>query len=304
MNDNNDDSTVFIKDIKSALKSTEEELGQRPAALLIVGGEMGGRLFDLKDQTVSVGRNPDNVICLDFKGVSRYHFKLTFNNNSWLLEDVNSRNGTFLNDQKLDSKKALEKGDIIKVGAVALKYIPQGDPERLSYDKLQWEANRDLHTGCYNKAYFNNALNLCFKKAKLTDLPLSLIILDLDHFKKLNDNYGHDAGDYVLKEMVQVIKARGLRANDIFARYGGEEFVILLPQTELQQAFSLAQELRKSIEDHDFSYEGNSLTVTASIGVADYRKDIRESTDLFKRADQAVYKAKSEGRNNVQVYSS
>jgi diguanylate cyclase (GGDEF)-like protein len=139
-------------------------------------------------------------------------------------------------------------------------------------------------------------------KSKVTGDPLSLIIFDLDHFKKLNDNYGHDAGDYVLKEMAQVIRSNGIREQDVFARYGGEEFVILLPKTNLKQSFEIAERLRKLIESKEFIYDGKRLPVTASIGVADYRQGVVTGTDLFKRADEAVYKAKEGGRNQVQFY--
>jgi diguanylate cyclase (GGDEF)-like protein len=139
-------------------------------------------------------------------------------------------------------------------------------------------------------------------KCKVTGDPLSLIIFDLDHFKKLNDNYGHDAGDYVLKEKAQLIRSNGIREQDVFARYGGEEFVILLPKTNLKQSFEIAERLRKLIESKEFMYDGKRLPVTASIGVADYRQGVITGTDLFKRADEAVYKAKEGGRNQVQFY--
>src|SRR5690606_23453855 len=118
-----------------------------------------------------------------------------------------------------------KQGDTIKVGTVALKYIPKGDPERLTYDKLHLEANTDGLTQCFNKTFFNRCLDLEVKKSRLTGKPLTLVIFDLDFFKKLNDNYGHDAGDYVLKDMSNIIRANGIREGDIFARYGGEEFV-------------------------------------------------------------------------------
>jgi diguanylate cyclase (GGDEF)-like protein len=140
------------------------------------------------------------------------------------------------------------------------------------------------------------------KKSKVTGDPLSLVLFDLDHFKSLNDNFGHDAGDYVLKEMARIIRSNGVREQDTFARYGGEEFVILLPKTNLKQSFEIAERLRKLIEGHKFIYDSKRLPVTASIGVADYRHGVSTGTDLFKRSDAAVYKAKQSGRNQVQFY--
>lgn len=299
----NDDSTVVLTDIKAALASAENEASKKPAALLVVGGDLNGTIFDLVGNEISAGRNPDNTIPLEFNGISRYHFKiLSGESNSHIIKDAGSRNGTFVNNKKIETEHTLQKGDMIKLGNIALKYLPKGDPERLTYDKLQHEANTDKHTGCYNKGYFNNALDLEVKKSKVTGNPLSLIIFDLDHFKKLNDGYGHDAGDFVLKEMSDVIRKHGVRDMDIFARYGGEEFVILLPKTNLKQAFEIAERLRKLVESHQFIYEEKRLPVTASIGVADYRQGVTTGTDLFKRADEAVYKSKQGGRNQVNFY--
>lgn len=297
-----DDTTIVLTDIRAVLQASEKEAQLKPAALLVVGGDLNGTLFDLKEPAVSVGRNADNIIALEFNGVSRYHFKLLASGETHVLEDCGSKNGTYLNNKKVEALTPLVKGDIIKIGSIALKYLPKGDPERLTYDKLNLEANTDKHTGCYNKTYFNNRIALEVNKCKVTGEPLSLVIFDLDHFKKLNDGFGHDAGDYVLKEMAQVIRANGIREQDVFARYGGEEFVILLPKTNLKQSFEIAERLRKLIENKEFKYDGKRLPVTASIGVADYRQGVITGTDLFKRADEAVYKAKEGGRNQVQFY--
>ena len=298
-----DDSTVVLTDIKAALAAAENEAAEKPAALLVVGGDLNGTIFDLTEGEVSAGRNPDNTIPLEFNGISRYHFKIVSSDgNTHKVQDAGSRNGTFVNNKKIEGEVQLNKGDMIKLGSIALKYLPKGDPERLTYDKLQHEANTDKHTGCFNKGYFNNALDLEVKKSKVTGAPLSLIVFDLDHFKKLNDGYGHDAGDFVLKEMAQLIRKHGVRDQDIFARYGGEEFVILLPKTNLKQAFEIAERLRKLVEAHEFMYDDKRLPVTASIGVADYRQGVATGTDLFKRADEAVYKSKQGGRNQVNFY--
>ncbi len=297
-----EDSTIVLTDIKAALAKSDQEASNRPAALLVVGGELNGTLFDIIEEETMIGRNADCTIILEFQGISRHHMQLNLKNSEAEIKDMGSKNGTYINNNKIEGTKAIKRGDIIKLGSIALKYIPAGDPERLTYDKLNMEANTDRHTGCFNKTYFNNALALLVKKSKVTGEPLSLIIFDLDHFKKLNDNYGHDAGDFVLKEMSQIIRKNGVRENDVFARYGGEEFVILLPKTNLKHSFEIAERLRKLIEQHKFLYETKKLPVTASIGVADYRQGVNNGTDLFKRADSAVYKSKDAGRNQVNFY--
>jgi diguanylate cyclase (GGDEF)-like protein len=297
-----DDTTIVLTDIRAALNASEKEAQLKPAALLVIGGDLNGTIFDLNEKIIGIGRNADNQIALEFNGISRYHFKLLISGDGHVLEDCGSKNGTYLNNKKVEMLTPLAKGDIIKVGSIALKYLPKGDPERLTYDKLNLEANTDKHTGCYNKTYFNNKITLEVNKCKVTGDPLSLVIFDLDHFKKLNDNFGHDAGDFVLKELAQIIRAGGIRENDVFARYGGEEFVVLLPKTNLKQSFEIAERLRKLVENHQFMYDGKRLPVTASVGVADYRQGVITGTDLFKRADEAVYKSKEGGRNQVNFY--
>jgi two-component system cell cycle response regulator len=299
---NDDNATLVITDIKAALAAADDEAADKPACFLVVGGELNGTIFDLIDGETIVGRNPDCTIPLEFQGVSRQHFKAVLKGDVCQVSDMGSSNGTFINNTKIEGAVPLKKGDTVKLGSIALKYLPKGDTERLTYDKLQEEANTDGLTKCYNKMYFNNKLDLEVKKSKVTGQPLSLIIFDLDHFKKLNDNYGHDAGDYVLKEKAQLLRDNGIRKGDVFARYGGEEFVVLLPNTNLKQAFEIAERLRKLVEQFEFTYDGKRLPVTASIGVADYRQGVNTGTDLFKRADSAVYKSKEGGRNQVNFY--
>lgn len=295
------DSTLVITDIKAALAAAENEANQKHACLLVVGGELNGTIFELPPGEITAGRSADNNIALEFDGISRKHIKVTVAD-TVTLTDMESRNGTFLNNTKITGPTVLKTGDIIKFGSIALKFIAKGDPERLAYDKLNMQANTDGLTQCYNKTYFNKAIEMEVKKSKVTGTPLTLIIFDLDHFKKLNDNFGHDAGDYVLKEMAQVIRSGGVRDGDIFARYGGEEFVVLLPKTNLKQGFEIAERLRKLVETHQFVYDSKRLPVTASIGVADYRSGVNNGTDLFKRADSAVYKSKEGGRNQVNFF--
>jgi diguanylate cyclase (GGDEF)-like protein len=295
-----DSSTRVITNIKEALAASDKEAEKLPPALLGVGGKFNGHLFSLEeDKSYIIGRGLTNEIVLEVEDISRKHCEVEVGENNVVLKDLESKNGTFLNNDRVNTPVTLRKGDIIKIGQHAFKFLPRGDTERLSYDKLQKDANIDKWTGAYNKAYFNRALGHEFKKSKLEGSPLSLIILDLDHFKKVNDDYGHDAGDYVLKTLADIILKSSIRKNDVFARYGGEEFVILLPGINLKISYNIAERLRIQIENFNFMYEGKKLEVTASIGISDYRMGVKSGGDLFKRADKAVYKAKKNGRNQV-----
>ena len=157
-------------------------------------------------------------------------------------------------------------------------------------------------TKLLNHRFFYDRLHLEFERAKRFDSPLSCLLLDIDYFKKINDTYGHMAGDTVLKKMANRIKQH-LRKIDIAARYGGEEFAILLPHTNAQDAMVLAERIRLDIASTPFATEKGSLKLTISIGVCDVMQaDVVASDDLLDRADIALYKAKESGRNNTVVY--
>jgi GGDEF domain-containing protein len=149
-----------------------------------------------------------------------------------LLTDLGSANGTFVNDRRVvEPETPLAKEDMLRVGNSILKFLPAGEIEIVFYGNLGAAANTDPLTRIYNKGYLLEALGAEWKRAKALHTDFSLIFLDLDHFKNINDTCGHDAGDEVLKEVARLIRNDFVRPRDIFARYGGEEFALLLPNT-------------------------------------------------------------------------
>lgn len=159
------------------------------------------------------------------------------------------------------------------------------------------QARTDGLTQCYNKTMFNKFLAMEIKKADRHDYTFSMIILDIDNFKSVNDTFGHLVGDYVLKE-IATISSQNIRESDVFARWGGEEFCILLPQTVLENAVAVADKLRRILAAHDFGEAGHQQ---CSFGVAEYFKDNRQA-DLVRQADEALYHAKHNGKNRVAGY--
>ncbi|MCT7498513.1 diguanylate cyclase [Aliarcobacter cryaerophilus] len=166
-----------------------------------------------------------------------------------------------------------------------------------AYKKMKDLASIDDLTKIYNRYYFFNIFNQKLEKLKSDKTIFSLIMFDLDHFKNVNDTYGHDVGDYVLNETCRVVE-KDLRENDTFARIGGEEFLILLPNTNIEDAFYIAQRIRQNIEQHKFK---DIPKLTISLGVAEANEPIL-STELLKKVDLALYKAKKEGRNRVIAF--
>ncbi|MCT7432793.1 diguanylate cyclase [Aliarcobacter cryaerophilus] len=166
-----------------------------------------------------------------------------------------------------------------------------------AYKKMKDLASIDDLTKIYNRYYFFNIFNQQLEKLKSDKTIFSLIMFDLDHFKNVNDTYGHDVGDYVLNETCRVVE-KDLRENDTFARIGGEEFLILLPNTNIEDAFYIAQRIRQNIEQHKFK---DIPKLTISLGVAEANEPIL-STELLKKVDLALYKAKKEGRNKIIAF--
>lgn len=165
-------------------------------------------------------------------------------------------------------------------------------------DQLEDLVAHDPLTGIYNRRYFDTAIEKNIISYTKTGKPFQLIFFDIDHFKLINDNYGHPCGDYVLKELTRVITSE-VRSEDVFTRIGGEEFALLMPETTVENGEILAQRMRKAIEEITLRYNDTLIPVTISIGVASYHGG--SIAELINKADSALYKAKSNGRNQVVI---
>ncbi len=205
------------------------------------------------------------------------------------LHDVLNKILTEVQGLKSINKKFMEKLEEQKEEIMKLR-------EELR--KVKEEANIDSLTGLRNRRSFERALHEFFRDYKKYKYPFSIIMLDIDNFKKINDTYGHLAGDKVLKEIGKILKTY-LRAKDIPARTGGEEFTIILPGITKKEAMAVAERLRRVISNHTIEYEGHKIHVTASFGVAEMRDDIETPEDLLKEADEKLYKAKKTGKDKV-----
>ena len=171
----------------------------------------------------------------------------------------------------------------------------------LEYEEIFAQARRDSLTGLPNRFVFEERIGSIVEQARRHGHPLTLAALDLDHFKAVNDNFGHVAGDHILREMAALIRPR-IRKDELFGRYGGEEFMVILPETDCEKARHFAESLRVMVESHIFFYEGVWIPITISVGVAQFDQDKHSTMDVFIEAvDKALYKAKGAGRNRVCV---
>lgn len=253
-----------------------------------------GRRHLLGADTVSIGRGGDNTLVMDSDSVSRKHAAIRPITDGWLIEDLESTNGTYVNDTLVGSH-LLQKGDQVKIGDTILKYLSGSDMETQYHETIYRMTIEDGLTGIHNKRYLLETLDREIPRARRHERPLTFLMFDIDKFKSINDTFGHLAGDYVLREVARIAKARR-RLDDVVGRYGGEEFAVLLPETDELGGAQVADDIRKRIEAHAFTFENERIAVTASFGVAQLA-DERDVLGLIKDADDQLYRAKREGRN-------
>jgi len=168
--------------------------------------------------------------------------------------------------------------------------------KRYVRDKLEYLVNYDGLTNVYNRRYFNKYLHREIVKSKRYNRSLSLIIFDIDKFKKVNDSFGHDVGDSVLRELSTLVNSH-TRESDVLFRIGGEEFALIAMETEIEEALALSEKIRRIVEEHSFKYVKD---ITISLGVTQFALD-DDIDSVFKRADNALYKAKNNGRNRCEI---
>ncbi len=257
-----------------------------------------GKRFVLDASPMRVGRGAENHIVLDGDSVSRRHAHLEQRTAIWWCVDDGSTNGTYVNDEQIAREQGLANGDRIKVGPTIFKYLSGQDVEAQYHEEIYRMTIIDGLTQAHVKRYLLEALEKEIIRARRHARDLSLIMFDIDHFKKINDVHGHLAGDFVLKELARIVQGR-IRRDEVFARYGGEEFAIVLPETNLEGARALAEGLREKLESSKFTFQNEVIHVTVSIGVATLTDHDRTSLDLIKRSDQKLYEAKRSGRNRV-----
>lgn len=260
-----------------------------------------GRRYVLNAGVTTVGRDADNDIVLESSNVSRRHARFEERGGHIFLLDEHSTNGTYVNDEP--SRVALHqlrRGDQIRVGDTILKFLAGADVEAQYHETIFRFTITDGLTNVGNKKYLSQVLEKEIVRAKRHGRSLSLLMLDIDFFKKVNDTYGHAIGDEVLMAIGDRL-SRHLRSFDTVARWGGEEFVVIMPEAEARVAMAVAERLRKKIAEQPVTvrHDVGQLSITVSIGIAVAGDDIQNPDDLLRAADAAMYEAKSQGRDRV-----
>lgn len=283
---------TISRDMRSLVGSTAHQ----QALLIVLSGSRIGTRSVLGDSAVDIGRGSACQLILDADSVSRRHARIEWDGAVHRLIDLGSTNGTFVNGSRVKTA-TLRDGDRIGIGKALLKYLAGGNIESAYHEEIQRLMRFDALTGIFNKRQFEETLRLAVVTSRTKPKPISLMVFDLDHFKKINDKHGHMAGDHVLCEMAKAVK-EVLAPDQIFGRVGGEEFAVLWEGSGLGAALEHAERIRRRIAGHRFNFEGSNLPVTVSIGVAE-RFDEEAPERLYERADEKLYQAKAGGRNRV-----
>ncbi|HKA90525.1 MAG TPA: GGDEF domain-containing protein [Haliangiales bacterium] len=275
--------------------------GANDAACLVLiyppGPDMGKR-FPLDRPEFILGRGADCDIQVDRDSVSRRHARVYRPDGvTYVVEDLGSTNGSYVNDHPIQ-QASLRDGDFLKIGAAIFKFLTGANVEMSYHEEIYRMTIVDGLTGVHNKRFFLEFLDREMARCQRYGRPLSLVMFDIDHFKNINDQHGHLTGDYVLKELARRMFNR-IRREELLARYGGEEFAAVLPETGRTGALEFGEQLRQIVAREPFEFEGDKLPVTISVGVATVEGKPTDLQSFIKEADENLYRAKRNGRNQV-----
>jgi two-component system cell cycle response regulator len=273
------------------------EAGEACLVLIYPPGPDMGKRFPLTRSEVVLGRGADCDIQVDRDSVSRRHARVYRTGDTWTVEDLQSTNGSYVNDVPV-TKSVLRDADFVKIGAAIFKFLSGSGVEAAYHEEIYKMTIVDALTGAHNKRYFLEFLEREIARCARYRRPLSLLMFDIDHFKQINDKHGHLTGDYVLREMAKRLLQRVRR--ELLTAVAREQLLAaVLPETDLTGARTFGEQIRRIVSDTPFEYEGDSFPVTVSVGVATVEGEDIDVSTFIKLADDNLYRAKREGRNRV-----
>jgi diguanylate cyclase (GGDEF)-like protein len=277
----------------------------REACLVVLHGEGIGRRVAIGTASIAVGRAPTSDLIFEEECVSRNHCRIEpaasrpdAPPDTWYVVDLRSTNGTHVNDRSVE-RQALRHGDEIQIGRNICKFLASGHIESAYHEEIHRLVTTDGLTGLPNRRAFEEALQREFSRASRYKRPLSLLMIDVDFFKRVNDTLGHLAGDAALRQVGALLRGN-LRRDDLAARLGGEEFAVLLPEIDRAGAVVAAEKLRRLVEARPVVFEERRWPLTISLGIACRGVTDTEAIEIVRRADDMLYAAKREGRNRVR----
>lgn len=289
------DSTMQQQDYQTPA----DAVGDESCLVQIYPADVIDGMLLLGETCLIVGRDSGCDLVLDDGSVSRRHVELQPRRDGYVLRDLGSTNGTMVNGVLLDGLQPLNSGDVISVGSFIFKYLSAGSVESQYHETVYLSLTRDALTGTMNKRYLLESMQREIARSLRRQQPLAIVMMDIDHFKSVNDTHGHLVGDEVLREFGARLNSI-CREDDLLARYGGEEFSLLMASTDREEAIEIANRCRLQICDTPFTTASGPLDISASFGIACYLGDGTVATsELLKIADDRLYDAKNGGRNQV-----
>ncbi len=272
----------------------------RKPCVVVTVGDFAGALFVLEPGSTLVGRGRQCDIVLDDEQVSRVHCRFVVDGQAVVLEDLDSTNGVRV-DGSAGTRFALHPGSHIALGTRTALRFGYHAPAEVEQQRQLYEASiRDALTGVHNRRYLTLQVQSELNNLHDGDDTMALVMLDIDHFKRINDTYGHPAGDHVLTQVARAL-AESVRGEDVVGRVGGEEFAVLLREADQRAAWACAERVRRMVEATDFAAIGDRVRVTVSLGYAVARGgDGSTVASLVGAADRQLYAAKQGGRNRVE----
>jgi two-component system cell cycle response regulator len=301
-----------VVDRKSLLDTTRESVdddhpsvarGPRFAAILtVLRGENPGVMYTLEGSEALVGRSPEVAVTVPDDTLSRRHAYIRRIGNVFAIQDLESTNGTFVDGIRVEGTQALEDGCRIGVGARTVLHFRMVDAVELEAARQTYALTvLDPLTGVFNRRHLQERLAAETAYATRHGTPLSLLLLDIDHFKQINDAHGHAAGDEALCMLAKLL-GKLARREDVLARFGGEEFALITRGIDQQGAFALAERARAAVAEQCLATETGTIRFTVSIGIAQCEAGAGSAAQrMFEAADRALYAAKDSGRNCVSI---
>jgi diguanylate cyclase (GGDEF)-like protein len=290
------------------IRLNDDLTGPKRPCLVVIAGQHLGEIFPIEGEII-IGRDPDAQLRLhEDEGVSRRHARVTKVADGALLADLGSQNGTWVDGERVQ-QHLLKEGMKIRVGQTSvLKFARYDAVEEKAQRQLLESALRDGLTRAFNRRYFMQRLGAEIRFAERHHQPLALLMIDIDHFKRINDSHGHQLGDEVLRTLVSVLHET-LRAEDVLARLGGEELAVLVRGVSRDSALVLGERLRRVVETIALKHDDKPLPLTVSIGISlfpipDGAEGVpaEQSGDkLVELANAALLRAKNSGRNRVET---
>ncbi len=278
-----------------------EAIGKKVPTLVIIHGRSVGDRFVLTKPSLTLGRIPENDIEINDPLVSRRHSRIIQEkDDQFVVVDLESTNGTYLNDE-LIHEASLQDGDRIRIGDTVLRFSFQDEVDLRYMDEIMALIHLDNLTGLLCKRTFDYEFDKVLFDYRERGRPVSVAMMDLDHFKKVNDTYGHTTGSYVISRVGELIR-NFLGDSGVAGRFGGEEFIAFFPNMDREQSWVVCNKFRLELENSTFHYEEAAVKLTISIGIAECPRDGSDPKTLVKKADKALYEAKGKGRNRVCIY--